>query len=569
MSFHNNDNQLLNPYITDKQWWKEAVVYQIYPRSFQDSNGDGIGDLRGIIQRLDYLESLGIDAVWLNPVYPSPNYDNGYDVSDYRGIAAEYGTLKDFDELLTGLHDRNIRLIMDLVVNHSSFEHPWFQQARSSRDNPYRHYYHWWNAEKGKPAPRFSYFDENNNAWTYDQTTDAYYLHYFSQYQPDLNWSNKKLREEVYNIMRFWIDKGVDGFRLDAFQFIAKDTSFPPLPEGYEKEIIKYYGNGPHLHDYLQEMNREVLSQYDIVTVAEGAGSSPQEALQFVDPSRKELNMAYHFEGMDIGFVHNGSRRTIDPNGYDLLQFKNVYTRWDEGLADKGWATIYLGNHDQPRMVTRWGNDSEEWRNISVKMLTTFIFTMRATPYWYYGDEIGMTNIRFDTIDDYNDLDTVFKYNHLLKTGGDTRAFIEEQKLLARDNSRTPMQWNNSTNAGFTTGKPWLKINHNCATINVEAQEKDDNSCLAYFRKMIAVRKSNPVLVYGKYMLLDKDNRDVYAYTRELGEKKMLILLNFTTKTVEANITMDLSKAKVVICNYNRRVFDVILQPYEAVVYQL
>ena len=561
--------QLHNDQILDKQWWKEAVVYQIYPRSFQDSNGDGTGDLQGIISRLNYIESLGIDAVWLNPVYPSPNYDNGYDVSDYQNIAAEYGTMADFDELLQGLHDRNIRLIMDLVVNHSSFEHPWFRQSRSARDNRYRNYYHWWNAEQGKPAPRFSYFDENNDAWTYDETTNAYYLHYFSKYQPDLNWSNPKLREDIYNMMRFWLDKGVDGFRLDAFQFIAKDTTFPPLPEGYEKQIIQYYGNGPHLHHYLQEMNREVLSKYNMVTVAEGAGTSPQEALQFVDPSRKELNMAYHFEGMDIGFLHNGSRRIIDPNGYDLLQFKNVYTRWDEGLANKGWATIYLSNHDQPRMVTRWGNDTDKWRDLSSKLLTTFIFTMRATPYFYYGDEIGMTNIKFGNIEDYNDLDTVYKYNYLQKTGGDTQAFLEEQKLLARDNSRTPMQWNDNKNAGFTTGKPWLKINENYTTINVDAQENTANSCLAYFKKMIQVRKKNQVLIYGNYTLLDKENTAVYAYTRELWNTTFLVLLNFTAKTANANINAALSDAKIVICNYDRTVADAKLQPYEAVVYEL
>ena len=564
-----DNTQLHDEIKSDRQWWKEAVVYQIYPRSFKDSNGDGIGDLRGVISKLDYIESLGIDAVWLNPIYPSPNHDNGYDVSDYQNISAEYGTMTDFDELLNGLHNRNIRLIMDLVVNHSSYEHEWFRQSRSSRDNPYRDYYHWWNAEKGKPAPRFSYFDENNNAWTYDETTNAYYLHYFSKYQPDLNWSNEKLRKDIYNVMRFWLDKGVDGFRLDAFQFIAKDTTFPLLPDGYEKQIIQYYGNGPHLHDYLQEMNREVLSHYNIVTVAEGAGSSPQEALQFVDPSRKELNMAYHFEGMDIGFLHNGSRRIIDPKGYDLLQFKNVYTRWDEGLANKGWATIYLGNHDQPRMVSRWGNDTDEWRTISSKLLTTFIFTMRATPYYYYGDEIGMTNIRFDNIEDYNDLDTIYKYNHLQKTGGDTKEFLEEQKLLARDNSRTPMQWNNEENAGFTSGWPWLKMNENYKRVNVVAQQKDANSCLAYFKKMIAVRKRNPVLIYGNYTLIDKENLSVYSYTRELGKVNFLVMLNFTNKMAKVNTDANLSSAKIIISNYDRIMADVNLQPYEAVVYEL
>ncbi len=564
------NTQLHDEVISDKQWWKEAVVYQIYPRSFQDGNGDGIGDLRGIISRLDYIESLGIDAVWLNPVYPSPNYDNGYDVSDYRNIATEYGTLNDFDELLQGLHRRNIRLIMDLVVNHSSFEHQWFQQSGKSRDNPYRDYYHWWNAERGTPPPRFSFFDENSNAWTFDAKTNAFYLHYFSSYQPDLNWSNKKLREEVYSIMRFWLDKGVDGFRLDAFQFIAKDTSFPTFPEGYEKEIIRYYGNGPHLHDYLQEMNREVLSKYNVVTVAEGAGTSPQEALQFVDPDRRELNMAYHFEGMDVGFIYDeNKRRILDPNGYNLLQFKAVYTRWDEGFKEKGWGTVYLGNHDQPRMVSRWGNDNDEWRELSSKMLTTFILTMRATPYCYYGDEIGMTNIYFDSIDEYNDLDTINKFHHLQKTGGDVQAFLNLQKKIARDNSRTPMQWKDDNNAGFTTGKPWLQINRNYTELNVEKDEQKQNSCLHYFKKMIQIRKNNAALIYGSYTLIDKGNTAVYAYTRELREDKFLVMLNFTSNVAKAATDEDFSQARLLISNYEKASFTNELQPYQAVVYQV
>ncbi len=566
----NKINQLHDELIADKQWWKEAIVYQIYPRSFYDSNGDGIGDLKGIIAKLGYIESLGVDAVWINPIYPSPNLDNGYDISDYQNIAEEYGTMEDFDQLLQGLHKRNIRLIMDLVVNHTSHEHPWFQQSRKSRNNPYRNYYHWWNKERGTPPPRFSFFDESSNAWTYDEATDAYYLHYFSRYQPDLNWSNPKVREEVYNIMRFWLNKGVDGFRLDAFQFIAKDTTFPLLPEGYEKQIIKYYGNGPHLHDYLQEMNREVLRNYNVVTVAEGAGTSPQEALQFVDADRKELNMAYHFEGMDVGFIYDENKhRILDPNGYDLRLFKTVYSRWDEGFKEKGWGTIYLGNHDQPRMVSRWGNDSDEWRESSSKMLTTFILTMRATPYCYYGDEIGMTNIYFDSIDDYHDLDTINKYNYLQKKGGDLHQFINLQKKIARDNSRTPMQWNASPNGGFTKGKPWLKMNANYKEVNVEKEEQNENSCLHYFRRMIMVRKQNPALIYGTYTLLDENNPNVYAYTRELGNNRFLVLLNFSGNAVKANTHVDLNTASPIICNYETALVNTELRPYEAVVYKL
>jgi oligo-1,6-glucosidase len=400
----------------ERKWWKEAVVYQIYPRSFKDSDGDGIGDLKGIISKLDYIKSLGVDAVWLNPIYTSPNDDNGYDISDYYNIMQDFGTMADFDEMLKGMHDRKIKLVMDLVVNHSSDEHEWFKQSRSSRDNPYRNYYHWWNAERGKPTPRYSFFDVNSDAWKYDSLTNAYYLHYFSRKQPDLNWENPKLRQEVYKIMKFWLDKGIDGFRMDAFQYVAKDTTFPAFPEGYEKNIIRYYGIGPGLHDYLQEMNREVLSKYDIMTVAEGAGSSPEDAMLFVDPDRKELNMAYHFEGMDVG--------NFDPD-YNLLDFKKVYSRWDSSFKEKGWVSIFLGNHDQPRMVSHWGNDAPAFRDLSSKMLTTFIFTMRGTPYYYYGDELGMSNIKFDNIGDYRDIATINMYRQVKNKGGDLKQFIK------------------------------------------------------------------------------------------------------------------------------------------------
>ncbi|MES2805270.1 MAG: alpha-glucosidase [Bacteroidota bacterium] len=546
----------------DTKWWKEAVVYQVYPRSFKDSDGDGVGDLKGIISKLDYIKSLGIDAVWLNPIYTSPNDDNGYDISDYRQIMTDFGTMEDFDLLLKGMHERGIKLIMDLVVNHSSDEHEWFKQSRSSRDNKYRNYYHWWPAEKGKPPYRWSFFDVNSDAWKYDAQTDAYYLHYFSQKQPDLNWENPKLRQEIYEMMRFWLDKGIDGFRMDAFQFASKDTTWPELPKGYEKNIIKYYGVGPHLHDYLQEMNREVFSKYDIMTVAEGAGSTPEDAMLFVDPDRKELNMAYHFESVDIG-------KHI--NDFGLVKYKDIFSRYDETFKDKGWLSIFLANHDQPRMVSKFGNDTPEFREISSKMLSTFVMTMRGTPYYYYGDELGMTNIRFDSIEDYHDVDTRNKYIGLKNKGGDLKAFLEGQKQTSRENGRTPFQWDTTKNAGFTTGKPWLKVNPNYTIINAEAQEKDPNSTLNYFRTLVQLRKKEPAFVYGKYTLLDRENPNVFAYIRELEGKKILVLLNFSEKKSAFNIGVSTSKSKIILDNYTgtKNLKKNILRPFEAVIIEL
>ncbi|MDI5896740.1 glycoside hydrolase family 13 protein [Flavobacterium yafengii] len=546
----------------DSKWWKEAVVYQVYPRSFKDSDGDGVGDLKGIISKLDYIKSLGIDAVWLNPIYTSPNDDNGYDISNYKEIMTDFGTIEDFDLLLKGMHERGIKLIMDLVVNHSSDEHEWFKQSRSSRDNKYRDYYHWWPAEKGKPPYRWSFFDVNSDAWKYDAQTNAYYLHYFSQKQPDLNWENPKVRQEIYEMMRFWLDKGIDGFRMDAFQFASKDTTWPELPKGYEKNIIKYYGIGPHLHDYLQEMNREVFSKYDIMTVAEGAGSTPEDAMLFVDPDRKELDMAYHFESVDIG---------KHVNDFGLVKYKDIFSRYDETFKDKGWLSIFLANHDQPRMVSKFGNDTPEFREISSKMLSTFIMTMRGTPYYYYGDELGMTNIRFDSIANYHDVDTRNKYIGLKNKGGDLKAFLEGQKQTSRENGRTPFQWDATKNAGFTTGKPWLKVNPNYNLINAEAQEKDPNSTLNYFRTLVQLRKKKPVLVYGKYTLLDRGNPNVFAYTRELEGKKVLVLLNFSDKESSFNIGISTTKSKIILNNYTgtKNLKKNVLRPYEAALIEL
>ena len=552
-------------------WWKEAVIYQIYPRSFKDNNSDGIGDLQGIISKLDYIKNLGVDAVWLNPIFSSPNDDNGYDVSDYRNIMSEFGTMQDFDELLQGMHKRGLKLILDLVANHTSDEHEWFKQSRSSRDNPYRNYYHWWAAEKGKPAKRYSFFDVESNAWKYDEQTNAYYLHYFSIKQPDLNWENPKVRQEIYDIMRFWFDKGVDGFLMDVIPFISKDTNFPELPEKYHGDFIRYYADGPHLHEYLHEMYREVLSKYNVMSVAEGVGVKTNTAMDFVDPERNELNMLYHFDAIDIGYLPD-VYKTIDPKGYDLIEFKEIYSKWNDLFGDKGWGTIYLCNHDRPRMVTRWGNDSDEFRELSSKMLTTFLFTMRATPFYYNGDELGMTNIKFDRIDDYRDIETINMYKQIEASGGDLQQFIEAQKLSARDNSRTPFQWNDTLHAGFTSGVPWIKVNPNYTTINAEQQEKDDNSCLNYFKKLIKLRKQTSTLIYGKYTLLDKNNMKVYAYTRELNDHKILVLLNFSKDDAQANVDLKVANAKRLICNYTDvplRNDAITLRPYEAVVYEL
>ncbi|HEY2721116.1 MAG TPA: alpha-glucosidase, partial [Chitinophagaceae bacterium] len=521
--------------IKDRKWWKEAIVYQVYPRSFKDSNGDGIGDLRGIISKLDYLQSLGIDVLWLNPVYASPNDDNGYDISDYRDIMKEFGTMDDFDELLDGLHKRKLKLVMDLVVNHTSDEHEWFRQSRSSRNNKYRDYYHWWPKEKGEPPFRPSFFDKKGNAWKYDSKTRAYYLHIFSVKQPDLNWENPLLRQDIYKMMKFWFDKGIDGFRMDAITYIAKDESFPAFTEDEIRkqygEWSGYYASHPWLHTYLYEMNDSVLSQYDCMSVAEGPGVSQQEAHKIVDPSRHELNMLYHFEGVGIGYMP-GEFKRVDPEGYDLVLFKDVYTKWSDAFARKGWGTIYLGNHDQPRMVSRWGNDSPEFKDPSAKMLITFLFTMHATPFFYNGDEIGMTNIRFDKISDYRDIESINMYKQIKTNKGDLKRFLENQKESARDNSRTPFQWDGSAHAGFTTGTPWLTVNPNYTECNAELQETDSNSILNYFRQVIRVRKANPVLLYGHYHLLDREHKQVYAYMRALRDENFLVLLNFSKDDV-------------------------------------
>lgn len=549
-------------------WWKEAVVYQIYPRSFQDSNGDGIGDLKGIISRLDYVKSLGVDVIWLNPVFESPNADNGYDISDYRDIMKDFGTLEDFDVLLQEVHRRGLKLILDLVVNHTSDEHPWFEEARQSRTNVYYNYYHWWPKEQGKPPYRPSYFEKS--AWTYNRRTRSYYLHYFSHCQPDLNWENPQVRQEVYEMMDFWFDKGIDGFRMDSIPLISKDISFPEIDRKKWPDLFSYYAKGPHLHDYLHEMNRRVLSRYAVMSVGEGSALKAEDVADFVSPSRQELDMLYGFGPSE---VRNYTKADSPETGiaYSLLALKKMFTDWDAAV-EEGWPTVYLGNHDQPRMLTRFGNDRKEFREVSAKMLATFLLTMRGTPYWYAGDEIGMCNPKFSRIEDYDDIATLNQYKRLQEEGGDLEAFLDIQKEVSRDNARTPFQWNAGKNAGFTTVTPWLKVNPDYKNINVTAQESDPDTVLNYFRKLTAFRKANKGLIYGNYCLIDEANEQVFAYFREGQGQKFLILLNFTPRKAVVTIGSDLSQGKMVIHNYEDTPTlkaEIELRPFEALVVEL
>ncbi|GAB3235013.1 alpha-glucosidase [Algoriphagus aestuariicola] len=546
----------------EKTWWKEGVLYQIYPQSFKDTDGDGYGDFKGVIEKLDYLGSLGITMVWMNPFFESPMVDNGYDVSDYRAIHPRYGSMEDFQAMLDGMHARGIKFVLDVVVNHSSDQHDWFLQSRSSRDNPYRNYYHWWPAEKGTPPYRHSLFDPEG-AWEYDSLTNAYYLHTFAEQQPDLNWENPKVRQEVYDIMKFWAEKGVDGFRMDAFQFASKDTTWPEFPEGHEEDFIKWYGMRPQLHEYLKEMYAEVIEPFGVFAVAEGAGSTFLDAHDLVDADRKELQMAYHFETVDLS-------RT--PEGYELEDFKNVFSKWDSAFAEKGWISIFLSNHDNSRLVNRFANPSPEFRTPSTQLINTFLMSMRGTPFTYYGDEIGMTNIDMPTIEEYVDVEALGKYQTAKASGQDLEEFMRILNYSSRENGRTPMQWDSTPQAGFTTGTPWMKVNENYVEINVAAQEEDPNSILNHFRKMVQVRKENPALVYGKYELVQKEHPEIYAFTRTGEGQNLMVVLNFSQNPSSIELETLPTDASVIINNYST--LDVNgntlnLKPYQALIFSV
>ena len=511
-----------------KKWWKEAVVYQVYPRSFKDSNGDGIGDLPGITSKLDYLQNLGVNVIWLSPHYDSPNADNGYDIRDYRKVMKEFGTMDDFDALLKGIKQRHMRLIIDLVVNHTSDEHRWFVESRSSKDNPYRDYYIW---RPGKPGPNGTELPPNNDpsfffgsAWQKDPATNEYYLHYFAVKQPDLNWDNPKVRNEVYDLMKFWLDKGVDGFRMDVIPLISKDQAFPDIPPDQMRNVATIYAHGPHRDEYLQEMNRNVMSKYDVMTVGEALGISLDETPLLVDERRHELNMIFDFATVRI------NRQGRHWKDWTLPALKAIYDKQDAALDIHSWNTIFLSNHDNPRLVSAFGDDSAANRVPSAKLLATMLFTLKGTPFVYQGDELAMTNYPFQRIEDFDDIEVKNGYKTKVLTGKITAAdYIADIRKTSRDNARTPMQWDATTNAGFTTGtKPWLAVNPNYTQINAKDELADPNSVYHYYQKMIALRSKSPALIYGDYKDLDPTNPNIFAYTRTLGSEKYLVVLNFS-----------------------------------------
>ncbi len=555
----------------NKKWWKESVVYQVYPRSFKDSNGDGIGDLQGIISKLDYLKELGIDVIWLSPVYKSPNDDNGYDISDYQGIMDEFGTMADWDQLLEEMHNRGMKLIMDLVVNHSSDEHKWFVESRKSKDNPYRNYYIW---RKGKDGKEPNNWGSNfgGSAWEYDEETDEYFLHLFSKKQPDLNWENPQLRKEVYNMMTWWLDKGIDGFRMDVVNFISKVEGLPDDEVKPGKKYAsgsKYYRNGPKIHDYFQEMNREVLSKYDIMTVGEMPGVKPELAKKYTADDRNELNMVFQFQHMGLD---NGKNGKWDLKPLYLPDLKENLTEWQKALENEGWNSLYFSNHDQPRSVSRFGDDGK-YHKESAKMLATILHMMKGTPYVYQGEEIGMTNVHFSSIEDYKDIETINFYNEQMEAGKPIEETMKSIYEKSRDNARTPMQWDRSTNAGFTTGDPWIAVNPNYSEVNVESQIHDENSIFHYYKKLISLRKEHEIIVYGNYDLLLPEHEEVFAYTRTLGDEKLLVLCNFYANEIEVELPTygNLRLPKQLIRNYPGDATlspKVRLKPYEAVVYK-
>ena len=546
-----------------KAWWKEAVVYQIYPRSFCDSNGDGIGDLNGITSKLDYLKELGIDVIWLSPVYKSPNDDNGYDISDYEDIMTEFGTMDDFDKMLAAAHERGIKIVMDLVVNHTSDEHPWFVESRSSKDNEKRDYYIWKEGKDGKePTNWGSAF--SGPAWKYDEKTDMYYLHLFSVKQPDLNWENPKVRKEVFDMMTRWCEKGIDGFRMDVISLISK-------PEGYpDAKVVGLYGdmgicaNGPKVHDYLKEMNEKVLSKFDIMTVGETAGVTLEEAKKYANTDGSELNMVFQFEHMDLD---GGEKFKWSTQPMPLVPLKENLSKWQKGLDGVAWNSLYFCNHDQPRIVSRLGDESDAYRELSAKCIATCLHMMQGTPYIYQGEELGMTNTVFNSVDDFRDLESINAYRELVESG----LYTDEDMFpkiahKSRDNARTPMQWDASENAGFTTGKPWIAVNPNYKKINVADQLKREDSVFHYYQKLIRLRKENEIIVYGNYELLLPEDENIFAYIRTLDNQKLLVVCNFSKSEQKFDFS-GYENAKVLISNYNRDARkDGILKPYEATV---
>ncbi len=549
-------------------WWKEAVAYQIYPRSFMDSNGDGIGDLNGIITKLDYLQELGIDVIWICPMYKSPNDDNGYDISDYQDIMDEFGTMCDFDELLKEVHIRGMKLIIDLVINHTSDEHPWFIESRSSLHSSKRDWYIWRDGKEDREPNNWeSIF--GGSAWEYDEKTEQYYLHIFSKKQPDLNWENDEVRHALYKMMTWWLDKGIDGFRVDAISHIKKEAGLHdmPNPQGlpYVSSFDKHM-NVDGIQPFLEELKRETFSKYDIMTVGEANGVGIDEAELWVGEDKGKFNMVFQFE-------HLGLWDAESQNAIDIIELKKILSRWQKGLENKGWNALFIENHDKPRVVSTWGNDKEYWRE-SATALATMYFFMQGTPFIYQGQEIGMTNVKYQSIDEYDDVATKNLYKLRIEDDIPHEQIMKVIWASSRDNSRTPMQWSEDIHAGFTIGTPWMGINPNYQEINVARQQNDLDSIYHFYKQMIRLRKTNKVFTYGIYDLILEEDPQIYAYTRTLGDEKMIVITNLTDRPAEYSYNeASLKYNHLLLNNYklpeHKDIQHFMLKPYEARVYKL
>ena len=547
------------------KWWKEGIIYQIYPRSFFDSSGNGIGDLNGISKKLHYIKSLGVDMVWICPFYKSPNKDNGYDISDYKDISKIFGDLNTFDTLLKKMHSLGLKLIMDLVVNHTSDKHPWFKKARKSRKSKFHDYYIWKDGEKDKKPNNWkSVF--SGSAWKWNEQTKEYFLHLYTKNQPDLNWENPTVRKEVYSIIDFWLSKGVDGIRMDVISLISKRLDFKNIPNNmiFIDVMEKYYANGPRVHEYIKEMNKKVLSKYDIVTIGEGPGINLNNGLDYVNEDENELNMIFHFDHLTMDFGKEGK---YDPIPFDFIKFKKIFSNWDKLFSKRGWNSIFLGNHDFSRIVSRFGNDNE-FHEESSKLLATLLMTLRGTPSLYQGDEIGMTNVDYSNISFYDDVETINAWKEAINKKKNMKKFFEAIKKQSRDNARTPMQWDNKKNAGFSKVKPWIKVNDNYKKINVKNQEKDLDSILNYYKLLIKLRKENSTLVYGKYEDLDPMHTKIFSYKRWDENDVFIIHLNFSNCSVKIN-SNEIKDYKLVISNYTFAKKSYNLNPWEARIYKL
>ena len=549
-----------------RNWWKEAVAYQVYPRSFNDSNGDGIGDLPGLIEKLDYLENLGIDVIWLSPMYPSPNDDNGYDISDYKGIMSEFGTMDDFDQLLSSIHQRGMKLILDLVVNHTSDEHPWFIESKSSKASAKRNWYIWADPKPDGSEPNNWESIFNGSTWEFDESTKQYYFHLFSKKQPDLNWENPDVRQAVFDMMNWWFEKGIDGFRVDAITHIKKNFEAGDLPVPDGKKFAPAFDvdmNQPGIQEWLQEMKDKSLSRYDIMTVGEANGVTPNDAEEWVGEENGKFNMIFQFE-------HLGLWSTGDTK-FDVKSYKQVLNRWQKQLENVGWNALFIENHDQPRRVSTWGDDKNYWYESATSHATAY-FLQQGTPFIYQGQEIGMTNYPFESIESFNDVAVKTEYQIVKKEGGDVNQLLDKYKMENRDNARTPMQWNNSINGGFTTGKPWFHVNPNYTEINVKQQLNDKFSILSYYKALIQLKKSDLIYTYGKFSMVDAENEQIFAYTRSFKNNTVLIVANLTNEVSELNLPfeLDISSADIKLHNYHLNDINLDhIKPYEAFVVEI